>query len=63
MSNTIKPHTLFLKLGQYFYDPEDGQEIPKVDIQKPSIIRLSKKVSSLSILINNKIKNNQFLIS
>lgn len=50
MSNTIKPHTLFLKLGQYFYDPEDGQEIPKVDIQKPSIIRLSKKVSSLSIL-------------
>ena len=50
MSNAIKPHTLLLKLGQYFYNPEDNQEISKIDIHTPSIIRLSKKVSSLSIL-------------
>ena len=40
MSNAIKPHTLLLKLGQYFYNPEEDQEISKIDITTPPKINV-----------------------
>ncbi len=62
MSKREKPHTLLLQLGAYFYESEDGQEIPKVDIQKPKIKRLSKKVSSLEILKPFKLNHTDTLL-
>ena len=62
MSKTLKPHTLLHKLGQYFYDSENEQEILKVNIQKPVIRRLSKQISSLSILKPFKLNHTDTLL-
>jgi len=50
MSKLIKPRQLLLKLGEYFYDPQDQKKILMNDINIPAIKRLSKKISSFPSL-------------
>ena len=62
MSNTQNPHTLLLQLGVLFYDSENEREFLKVDIQTSKIKKLSKKVSSLSLLKPFKLTHEESIL-